>query len=389
MSDLLELQFLDHMLGVSSYTAPTSVYLGLSTVNGGFGEAGTGAESSLARQAITFGAPQSNSSIVNSALVEFPRLTGSAETVYGWGIWDAQSGGNLLYYGSFQSSQISLSTGDAFGVPQSSINISASGVLQPYAFKAWQNHCLRNTAWTMPTSLYLALDRTGATIGPASASFSVLGGGTFDEPRWHDWSTGTVTQNNTGTADQQNAKRRAGVINGTAETFGGYQRCRMVYDAASNGSATLSYSVTRDDGLWYNDQARDSNWDSTNNRRQNWGKTELRKWTDRVEFPIAGNSYPTVGAASTPPYGSGVSYGTLESWAALVWSGATSSVVTSSYTPTSGKHYGTITGWGIFDAETPQTGNLLMRGTFSGNIAATAAKDVVRIPASSFTATAA
>jgi len=387
MSDVLELKFLDHMLGVSSYTAPTSVYLGLSTVNGGFGEAGTGAESSLARQAITFSAP-SFSSIVNSATVEFPRLTGSAETVYGWGIWDAQSGGNLLYYGSFQSST-GLSTGDAFAVPQSSVNISVSGVLQPYAFKAWQNHCLRNTAWTMPTSLYLALDRTGATIGPASASFSVLGGGTFDEPRWHDWSTGTVTQNSTGTADQQNAKRRAGVINGSGETFGGYQRCRMVYDAASNGSASLNYSVTRDDGLWDNDQARDSNWDSTNNRRQNWGKTELRKWTDRVEFPIAGNDYPTVGAASTPPYGSGVSYSALHSWAALVWSGATSSVVTSSYTPTSGKHFGTITGWGIFDSETPQTGNLLMRGTFASNIAATAAKDVVRIPASSFTTTAA
>ena len=384
MSDVLELKFLDHMLGVSSYTAPTTVYLGLSTTTGGFAEAGTGAESSLSRQVITFSAP-SNSSIVNSALVEFPRLTGSAETVHGWGIWDAETGGNLLYYGSFPSS-ISLSTGDAFAVPQSSVNISASGVLQPYAFKAWQNHCLRNTAWTMPTSLYLALDRTGATIGPASASFSVLGGGTFDEPRWHDWSTGTVSQPpDAGTADQKNAIRRAGVINGANETFGGYQRCRLIYNAASSGSASLAYSVTRDDGLWYNDQARNSNWDSTNIRLQNWGKTELRKWTDRVEFPIAGNSYPTVGAASTPPYGSGVSYGALHSWATT--SGG--SVVTSSYTPTSGKHYGTITGWGIFDAETPSTGNLLMRGTFSGNIDATAYKDVVRIPASSFTATAA
>jgi hypothetical protein len=43
----------------------------------------------------------------------------------------------------------------------------------------------------------------------------------------------------------------------------------------------------------------------------------------------------------------------------------------------------------MFDAERPYTGNLLMRGTFASNIAATTAKDVVRIPASSFTATAA
>ena len=385
MSDWLEPQFLDHLLGVSAFSAPSALYLGLSTASGGgFGDDGTGTESSLARQSISFSAP-SNTSISSSAAaaIEFPRITGSAETIYGWGVFDAATAGNLLYYGDFPAST-NLSTGDSFTVPAGSVSIGVSGTLQPYAFKAWSDHCLRNTSWTMPSVLYLALDRTGSSVGPASASFSTLGG-SFDEPRWHDWSTGTVTHSSSGTADQQNAKRRAGVINGSGETYGGYQRCRLVYGAASNGSASLDYSVTRDDGLWYNDQSRNSNWDSTNNRRQNWGKTELRKWTDRVEFPIAGNSYPTVGAFSQPPYGSGVGYGTLASWSTTVGG----NVVTSTYSPSSGAHYGTITGWGIFDAETPQTGNLLMRGTFASNIDATAHKDVVRIPASSFTATAA
>ena len=385
MSDWLEPQFLDHLLGVSAFSAPSALYLGLSTASGGgFGDDGTGTESSLARQSISFSAP-SNTSISSSAAaaIEFPRITGSAETIYGWGVFDAATAGNLLYYGDFPAST-NLSTGDSFTVPAGSVSIGVSGTLQPYAFKAWSDHCLRNTSWTMPSVLYLALDRTGSSVGPASASFSTLGG-SFDEPRWHDWSTGTVTHSSSGTADQQNAKRRAGVINGSGETYGGYQRCRLVYGAASNGSASLDYSVTRDDGLWYNDQSRNSNWDSTNNRRQNWGKTELRKWTDRVEFPIAGNSYPTVGAFSQPPYGSGVGYGTLASWSTTVGG----NVVTSTYSPSSGAHYGTITGWGIFDAETPQTGNLLMRGTFASNIDATAHKDVVRIPASSYTVTAA
>ncbi len=386
MSDWLEPQFLDHLLGVTAFSAPSELYLGLSTdAGGGFGDDGTGTESSLARQSISFSAP-SNTSISSSAAaaIEFPRITGSAETIYGWGVFDAATSGNLLYYGSFPASSISLSTGDSFTVPAGSVSIGVSGTLQPYAFKAWSDHCLRNTSWTMPSVLYLALDRTGSSVGPASASFSTLGG-SFDEPRWHDWSTGTVTHSSSGTADQQNARVRAGVINGSGETYGGYQRCRLVYDAASTGSASLSYSVTRDDGLWDNTAARNSNWDSINSRRQNTGKTELRKWTDRVEFPIAGNSYPVVGAASTPPYGSGVGYRTLDSWSVLTGSG----VVTGSYSPSSGEHYGTITGWGIFDAETPQTGNLLMRGTFASNIDATAHKDVVRIPASSFTATAA
>ena len=387
MSDWLEPQFLDHLLGVTAFSAPSALYLGLSTdAGGGFGDDGTGTESSLARQSISFSAP-SNTSISSSAAaaIEFPRITGSAETIYGWGVFDAATAGNLLYHGSFPSAPISLSTGDSFTVPAGSVSIGVSGTLQPYAFKAWSDHCLRNTSWTMPSVLYLALDRTGSSVGPASASFSTLGG-SFDEPRWHDWSTGTVTHSSSGTADQQNARVRAGVINGSSETYGGYQRCRLVYNAATSaGSASLAYSVTRDDGRWYNDQSRNSNWDSTNGRRQNTGKTELRKWTDRVEFPIAGNSYPVVGAASTPPYGSGVGYRTLDSWSVLTGSG----VVTGSYSPSSGGHYGVITGWGIFDAETPQTGNLLMRGTFASNIDATASKDVVRIPALSYTVTAA
>lgn len=385
MSDWLEPQFLDHLLGVSAFSAPSALHLGLSTDSGGgFGDDGTGTESSLARQSISFSAPSNTSISSTAAAIEFPRVTGSAETIYGWGVFDAATGGNLLYYGSFPASSISLSTGDSFTVPAGSVSIGVSGTLQPYAFKAWSNHCLRNTSWTMPSVLYLALDRTGSSVGPASASFSTLGG-SFDEPRWHDWSTGTVTHNSSGTADQQNARVRAGVINGSGETYGGYQRCRLVYNSASNGSASLDYSITRDDGRWYNDQSRNSNWDSTNSRRQNTGKTELRKWTDRVEFPIAGNSYPVVGAASTPPYGSGVGYRTIDSWSVLTGSG----VVTGSYSPSSGEQYGTITGWGIFDAETPQTGNLLMRGTFVSNIDATAHKDVVRIPSSSYTVTAA
>jgi hypothetical protein len=296
--------------------------------------------------------------------------------VYGWGIFSAQSAGDLLYHGMFSSSRAVL-VDESFYVASGAISLTPGGAMQGYAFQNWSNLVLRGTAWSMPTALYMALDRTGSSVGPASASFSTLGG-SFDEPRWHDWSTGTVTHSSSGTADQQNARVRAGVINGSGETYGGYQRCRLVYDAASNGSASLSYSVTRDDGLWDNTAARNSNWDSTHSRRQNTGKTELRKWTDRVEFPIAGNSYPVVGAASTPPYGSGVGYRTIDSWSVLTGSG----VVNGSYSPTSGEHYGTITGWGIFDAEAPQTGNLLFRGTFGSDITATNAKDVIRIAAS-------
>jgi len=281
--------------------------------------------------------------------------------------------GSLLYHGLFASPRVHGPDED-LQIASGSISLTPSGAWTGYTFQKWSDLVLRGTAWSMPSVLYLALDRTGATIGPASASYTT-GGVSFDEPRWHDWSTGTVTHNTSGTAAQQNPRFRAGVINGSGETYGGYQRCRLVYNEASNSSASLAYSVTRDDGLWDNTSARQTGWDSTNSRRQNWGKTELRKWNDRVEFPIANTYDVVVGAASTP---TGVSYTPIQSWVTDTSEGA----VSADYTPATGKHFGTITGWGIFDAETPQTGNLLMRGTFASNIDATALKDVVRIPAS-------
>ncbi len=42
MSDYLELKVLDHVLGTTSYTMPSAVYLGLST--GSFGDDNSGTE---------------------------------------------------------------------------------------------------------------------------------------------------------------------------------------------------------------------------------------------------------------------------------------------------------------------------------------------------------
>ena len=265
----------------------------------------------------------------------------------------------------------------------------------------------------MPSSLYLALDRTGSTLGKAANSFSTLGGGSFDEPRWHDHSSGTVTYGNswpyyangnsitTLTETAVNGVNTAGLINGSAETYGGYQRCRLVYNAASGNSATLNHSVTRDEGRWDNSSARSTAWDSTNNRKENSGKTELRTWTDRVEFPQVAAIFQRVGGFSGPT--GGVRYLALHTWYMLEsrtgytnqpawWLSAfgLSQIFGWAYRgPASAHHYSICTGWGIFDAEEPKTGNLLMRGSFDSAIDAYSQYDVVRIPASSYTVTAA
>src|SRR6056300_952102 len=96
MSDYLELKFLDHFTGTASTSAPSAVYLGLSTASLNDDASGTELTgNNYTRKAITF-ASASSGSIASNSAVEFDSATGSWGTVSHWGIWDASSSGNLL-----------------------------------------------------------------------------------------------------------------------------------------------------------------------------------------------------------------------------------------------------------------------------------------------------
>ena len=86
MSDYLENEILDHILATGAYTAPTNVYVGLSTAS--FADDNSGTEltgNGYARVAVTFGAAASGTAS-NSAAVEFSAATGSWGTVTHFGI---------------------------------------------------------------------------------------------------------------------------------------------------------------------------------------------------------------------------------------------------------------------------------------------------------------
>jgi len=125
MSDFLELEVLDHVLGTGSYTMPTTVRIGLST--GSFGDDNSGTEltgNGYARQAITFAAASSGSAATN-ATVTFPTATGSWGSVGFWGIFDAASGGNLLVHGAFASAK-TIGTGDVFRINSGDLTVTAA-----------------------------------------------------------------------------------------------------------------------------------------------------------------------------------------------------------------------------------------------------------------------
>lgn len=121
-SDYLENKILDHILGSSAYTQP-SRFLALSTAtlqddNSGTELSGNG----YSRKSISFGTASSGS-ITNSSAVEFDTATGDQGTISHFGIYDASSGGNLLFHGAFSASKV-ISTGDVLKVSASALTIS-------------------------------------------------------------------------------------------------------------------------------------------------------------------------------------------------------------------------------------------------------------------------
>ena len=123
MSNYLETALINGTLRGTTYTAPTTVYVGLYTSDPT--DANTGTEvsgGSYARTAVTFGAP-SNGVSTNTAAIEFPQATGTWGTV-GWiGIEDASTGGNLLYHTALDASK-TIATGDIFKIAIGSLSVT-------------------------------------------------------------------------------------------------------------------------------------------------------------------------------------------------------------------------------------------------------------------------
>lgn len=123
LSNYLENALINATLRNTSYTSPTTVYVGLFLSDPT--DAGSGTEcsgGSYSRKAITFGAP-SNGVSVNSAAVEFDQATANWGTVTHFGILDASTSGNLLYHGALTASKV-IDDGDVFKFAISAVSVT-------------------------------------------------------------------------------------------------------------------------------------------------------------------------------------------------------------------------------------------------------------------------
>lgn len=127
-SDFLELELLDHVLGAAAYTAPATVYIALYTVAPT--DAGGGTEvsgGSYARASVTNNATNwpaaSGGSKSNGTVITFPTATANWGTIVAMGIFDASSGGNLLYWATLTQSIEILDT-ETFTFPVGNIVVT-------------------------------------------------------------------------------------------------------------------------------------------------------------------------------------------------------------------------------------------------------------------------
>jgi hypothetical protein len=122
-SNYLENKVLDHVLRNTSYTSPTTVYVGLFTSDPT--DAGSGTEctgSAYARQTLSV-TTASGGIVTSSADVTFPQATGSWGTITHLGLLDALTSGNLLMHTPLTTSK-SIDNGDILKISSGNLTVT-------------------------------------------------------------------------------------------------------------------------------------------------------------------------------------------------------------------------------------------------------------------------
>jgi hypothetical protein len=123
LSNYLENALLNHVLKNTVMTQPASLNVALFTTDPT--DAGTGTEvagNGYARRPVTFGVA-SNGSASNNADVLFAVATGSWGTITHIGIYDAATGGNLLWHGALSTSK-AIAINDQFKIASGNLTVS-------------------------------------------------------------------------------------------------------------------------------------------------------------------------------------------------------------------------------------------------------------------------
>ena len=126
-SDYLENKLLDHVLTTTGYTQPSTRYLALFTADTGLETNSPSAEISTSgtayiRKAVTFAAASGGTCATN-ATVTFDTATTSWGLVSHIAIMDAETSGNVLFYGALTTSK-QIDAADTMQVTSGNLTVS-------------------------------------------------------------------------------------------------------------------------------------------------------------------------------------------------------------------------------------------------------------------------
>ena len=123
LSTYLENKLLDHVLRSTSYTSPTTVYVGLYTSDPGDDDTGTECTGGAYARQILSVTTASDGVVTSSADVTFPQATNSWGTISHIGLLDAVTSGNLLMHTPLTTSR-TIEAGDVIKIATGSLTAS-------------------------------------------------------------------------------------------------------------------------------------------------------------------------------------------------------------------------------------------------------------------------
>lgn len=130
LSDYAEVAAINHILGTSAWTMPAAPSLALFTVNPNFETGAGGTEAtggSYARKSVIFTTASGAGGSTTGPTAQKVWTVGTdiaAGTYTGWAIYDAASGGNMLFGDAFSANRVLSTTGDTLTFAAGSISFS-------------------------------------------------------------------------------------------------------------------------------------------------------------------------------------------------------------------------------------------------------------------------
>lgn len=211
ISDYLELELLDHVLGNGAYTPPT-IYVGLSTASPDDDASGLAepSGSGYARKAFATWNTAASRAITNNGIITFAQASGSWGTITYYAIFDDPTAGHMLGWGALSTSKDVVS-GNTPSIADTEISLSfSSGGFSTYLANELLDHVFGNGSYTPPT-IYVGLST--ANPGDDASGLAEPSGGSYARKAHSAWDVASAgATENTGTLAFDSATGSWGLI---------------------------------------------------------------------------------------------------------------------------------------------------------------------------------